>query len=430
MNEAEFLLGDLNSGNTAARLSALEKLIQMENSGVLRKPSSTGSVNNHIHTIYSFSPYSPSKAVWMARAAGLSTAGIMDHDSVAGCREFIQAGHITGTAVTCGFECRVSMRGTPFEGRRLNNPDQLSIAYVALHGIPHQSFPLCEEFLAPYRAHRNERNREMAKKLNSILDSIGIKLDFDTDITAVSQSKNGGSVTERHILYALAIKILQKYGKGPQVVRILKDKLGMSISAKVEALLDDTDNPYYAYDLLGAMKSGLVPAFYLNADEECPKVADFLAFAGKAGGISAYAYLGDVGNSVTGDKKTQTFEDAFLDDLFDYLRKSGFNAVTYMPSRNTPQQLERVMALCEKNGLFQISGEDINTPRQSFICPALNNPRFHHLSVSTWALIGHEIAASENLENSMFGSRAIEQFPNLNDRIAHYAGLGKSDAAM
>lgn len=428
MNEAEILFEDLNSGTQTARLSALEGLIALENSGVIRKPSSSGSVNNHIHTIYSFSPYSPAKAVWMARSAGLSTAGIMDHDSVGGCTEFIDAAHIAGMATTCGFECRVSVAGTRFEGRRLNNPDQLSVAYVALHGIPHQNLALCEKFLSPFRAHRNERNREMVKKLNSILDPIGIKLDFDTDIVPVSMLENGGSVTERHILYALAIKILQNYGKGPQVAKVLKEKLEMTVSGKVEALLGDTENPYYAYDLLGAMKSGLVPAFYINADEECPRAADFIAFAQKCGGIAAYAYLGDVVSSVTGDKKAQKFEDAFLDDLFNYIKNAGFNAVTYMPSRNTPEQLERLIGLCEKNGLFQISGEDINTPRQSFICPALDNPRYRHLSVSTWALIGHENAASLDIEDAMFGRRAAEKFPDLNNRIGHYAELAQKSA--
>ena len=40
--------------------------------------------NNHIHTTYSFSPYSPTAAVYFARMAGLGTCGLMDHYSIAG----------------------------------------------------------------------------------------------------------------------------------------------------------------------------------------------------------------------------------------------------------------------------------------------------------------------------------------------------------
>ena len=60
----------------------------------------------------------------MAYKAGLQTAGIMDHDSLSGAREFIEAGKIADMAVTCGFETRVKMEGSKFADRSYNNPDQ------------------------------------------------------------------------------------------------------------------------------------------------------------------------------------------------------------------------------------------------------------------------------------------------------------------
>ena len=51
-------------------------------------------INNHIHTTYSFSPYSPTAAVFAARAEGLCTAGIVDHDSIAGAHEFLEAAEL------------------------------------------------------------------------------------------------------------------------------------------------------------------------------------------------------------------------------------------------------------------------------------------------------------------------------------------------
>ena len=71
-------------------------------------------VNNHIHTTYSFSPYTPTAAVYAAKKAGLSTAGIMDHDSVGGCGEFLEAGKILSMPVTVGFEY---LRGRHTAGR-------------------------------------------------------------------------------------------------------------------------------------------------------------------------------------------------------------------------------------------------------------------------------------------------------------------------
>ena len=85
-------------------------------------------INNHIHTTYSFSPYSPTAAVYAARMEGLCTAGIIDHDSIAGAREFIAAAEIVDMPVTVGMECRVSMAGTRLDGRRTNNPDQVGVS--------------------------------------------------------------------------------------------------------------------------------------------------------------------------------------------------------------------------------------------------------------------------------------------------------------
>ena len=72
------------------------------------------------------------------------------------------------------------------------------------------------------------------------------------------------------------------------------------------------------------------------------------------------------------------------------LKEEGVKAVTYMPTRNTPAQLERLRGLCDQYGMFQISGEDINTPRQSFIIKAMENPMFQNLIDATWKLIAHE----------------------------------------
>ena len=176
----------------------------------------------------------------------------------------------------------------------------------------------------------------------------------------------------------------------------------------------------YEYELLGALKSDMVGMIYIDATDECPKVKEFAEFAEKIGGVMAYAYLGDVGVSVTGDKKAQKFEDDFLDELFVVLKDMGFKTITYMPSRNTREQILRLKDLCQKFNMFEISGEDINSPRQSFICVAQRDPLFANLVDSTWALIGHEQAATKNLDDAFFSAKTIAKYPVLADRIAAY----------
>ena len=427
-NAVKLLEVQLNDANRYRRLQALKKLKDLENSGDLDKPVTGEDVNNHIHTSYSFSPYSPTKAVWMGYCAGLCTAGIMDHDSIAGAQEFIEAGKIIGIPTTIGVECRVDFSNTPLNGKRINNPDQKSNVYMAIHGIPHTKINEVEEFLKPYREERICRNRKMLKAINDIIKPWNLSLDFERDIIPITNYHEGGTITERHILFALSLLLIKTYGKGDALIEFLKEGLNISISSKLHGYLSDSENLFYTYDLLGLLKSDMVSQFYIDADRECPDVNLAVEFARSIGAISAYAYLGDIGDSVTGDKKSQKFEDDYLDELFAVLKDINFNAITYMPSRNTLPQLQRLKALCDKYGFFQISGEDINSPRQQFICKALENEEFKNLITSTWALIGHELAATQDIYKGIFAERSIYTYPELNNRIAVYAEMGKKSS--
>lgn len=415
----------LNDPDRKVRLESLAELKRGIDGGKLEKPADLGYVNNHIHTAYSFSPYFPAKALWMAYTSGLCTAGIMDHDSVSGTREFITAGEIIGLATTIGMECRVDFSRTRLAGRRINNPDQISNVYVAMHGIPHTMISEVEAFMKPYLAERIIRNRRMVVKLNDIMAQYGLALDFDADVLPLSQFHEGGSVTERHILFAFSKKLTGMFGRGENLISFIEGRLMLGIPQKIRSYLLDAQNRYYEYDLLGLLKSNLVEAFYIDAEAECPDAAVLADFSRSIGAISAYAYLGDVGDSVTGDKKTNKFEDGYLDELFYVIREIGFNAVTYMPPRNTLAQLKRVKDLCDRHGFFQISGVDINTPRQSFICRELMDPEFSNLVESTWALIGHEKLATADISKAMFSRETEAQYPRLGDRIEEYARTGR-----
>ena len=344
-------------------------------------------INNHIHTTYSFSPYSPTAAVYAARMEGLCTAGIIDHDSISGAEEFLEAARLVDMPVTIGMECRVSMAGTRLEGRRTNNPDQMGVSYMTIQAVPHDKIGTLTAFFEPYRQARHERNRQMVENINQLLPSL--ELDYDRDVLPLSMAHEGGGVTERHLMYALALRLTEKTGKGEKLVQALEE-MGLCLSDKQKAQLMDTDYPFYAYDLLGILKSAFVPRIFVDAKEECPTLLQMVKLCKDIDAYLCYAYLGDVGSSVTGDKKAQKFEDDYLEDVFLCLQEEGVRAVTYMPTRNSMLQLLRLRELCERYGIFQISGEDINSPRQSFVIRAMENPVFQNLIDATWKLIEHE----------------------------------------
>lgn len=424
----DYLIKNLNHQDVNVRLDSLQQLMKLIDQGKLKPPEPSGFVNNHIHTTYSFSPYSPTKALWMAYNAGLTTAGIMDHDSISGAEEFIKAGKIIGIATTIGVECRADFSQTILNGKLINNPDQKSIAYVALHGIPHTKIDTVKAFFQPFSEKRNQRNSAMVNQLNRLLKSHGIQLDFAKDVVPLSNGAEGGSITERHILYALSLKLIEKFGKGQDLVNFLKQELKLEFSSKLTEYLLDETNEYYSYDLLGVLKGDLVQYFYIPATDECPAVSQVVNLSQEIGCILAYAYLGDVAESVTGDKKAQKFEDDYLEQLFKVLAELKFNAITYMPSRNTMAQLKRVKKLCSNFNFFEISGEDINSPRQSFVCDALAKPEFTNLVDSTWALIGHEITATKDITRGLFAEQTIKQYPELDERIKVFKAIGLANS--
>ncbi|GAI66078.1 unnamed protein product [marine sediment metagenome] len=355
--------GLLNDREPEKRLDNLRSILEEEKAEQLPRKQMDYYINNHIHTTFSFSYYTPTMSIWMAFRSGLQTAGIMDHDTISGAREFMMAGEIAGIPTTKGVECRADFSKTFLEGRRINNPDQRSVAYIAIHGVSDNQIDRINSFFAPYREERNKRNLLVVQRLNEILEPVSLSLDFYHDVLPLSYAQYGGTVTERHILFALAQKIMAKFSKGREVIEFLQHKLKMEISKKNLAYLEDKRNDFYAYDILNVLKSSLIELFYVNATTECPDVKDVLALSDETGSISAYSYLGDITESVTGDKKAQKFEDDYLELLFDVIKELGFKAVTYMPTRNSMAQIKHIQGLCKKYGFFQISGEDINSPR-------------------------------------------------------------------
>ena len=376
------ILNKLNAPTKAERLANLAEVLKT----TVFPEAVPQYINNHIHTTYSFSPYSPTAAVYAARMEGLCTAGIIDHDSISGAQEFLEAAKMIGIPVTIGMECRVSMEGTRLQGRRTNNPDQVGVSYMTIQSVPHDKIATLTEFFKPYQAARHERNCRMIARINEM---VGVSLDYDRDVLPLSEAQDNGGVTERHLMYALAIELVKQVGKGQGMIDKLTS-LGMNLSEKQKTMLLDTQYPFYEYDVLGMLKGTFVPKIFIDATTECPKLPDMVKLCAEVDAYLCYAYLGDVGDSVTGDKKAQKFEDDYLDDVFECLKEEGVKSVTYMPTRNTPEQLSRLRTLCDQYGMFQISGEDINSPRQSFVIKAMENPLFSNLIDATWKLIEHE----------------------------------------
>lgn len=414
----------LNHPDRATRLDHLRAIVAANELGI-RDVEPSAEVNNHVHTTFSFSPYSPAAAAFLARYAGLQAVGSVDHDSIGAAEEMVEACRILGMGSTVGYELRVNFTGTAVEGRKLNNPDSHNIGYIVIHGVPAPSVSAVARFLEPLREQRNRRNRLQVERLNGILRAADVEpLDFARDVVPRSQLAHGGSITERHILAALSDRLLATTGDR-SLQSLLAERFDLAVPARLGALIDDPTNPHRLYDLLGVLKSGFLPQFFVQPDEsECIPVSDAVAFARSVGAIPCYSYLGDITDSPTGDKKAEQFEDAFLDELMDEVVRLGFQGLTYMPPRNSREQLLRVIDLCRRHGLMEISGVDINSSRQVFTCPEIMLPEFQHLLGTTWALIAHEKLSSSDPKLGLFHPQNPWSGLGLEERLATYSRFG------
>ena len=197
------------------RLAALAAVLNDE-----EFPAWVPESNNHIHTCYSFSPYTPTAAALNARRAGLRVVGSVDHDSIAAAPEMTGACRLLGMGSVTGFEIRAFFDPDgPFATRKLNNPDSEGIAYMTVQGVPAPAREKVAEWLAPKRAARLERTLKMAEAANKILVDLGLE-PFDplTDMVGISQYANGGGITERHLLAAMASALIKGFGRGQSLV--------------------------------------------------------------------------------------------------------------------------------------------------------------------------------------------------------------------
>ncbi len=350
---------ELSAPTPEDRLGALSLLLKKT---VL--PPQRGRTVGHIHTSYSFSPYSPASAAFFARLSGCSGAGIIDHDTAAGTREFFEAGRILGIETGSGVECRVSMAGTPFESVYTNNPCQAGISYFTLQGLSLDSADRLTEYFTPYRSLRLSRGRAMTERIASLLPEAVIS--FDDDVIPLSMCSFGGTVTERHILYALAVRLVSVFGRGKKLEERLSELCAVLTEKQKEHILD-TGNPYYEYDVMHILKGGFAGEIYIPAGNECMALAELTALARREGAICCYAYLGDISDSVTEDKAPRAFEDSYLKKLLSFLKEAGVDAVTHSQTRNTAKQTAGLLSLCRSLKLAAIEGGDINSPRQEFI---------------------------------------------------------------
>lgn len=410
------LVEQLNAPSARRRLAALRKLKKLERGTDSDLPLARENDSNlHIHTIYSYSPYSPAQAAYLAYRGGIASAGIMDHDTLSGAREFVRACDILGIPHTVGFDFRVRLK----PDRNADYPLKSDgYTYIAVYGIPKKEIKKVNTWLAEDRSGRVSRNRKFCEAVNKFFAPEGIAVDFDADVLPLTRCREGGSVTERHILRAVALKICEKFERGAPARDFLA-RLRFSLEGNLSDLLADADNPFYVDDLVTALKDNAC-FFDVGSRREAVDMPDVVSRLENFGAIVSYMFFGNLDELVAGE----TAEDK-LEKLVLGVKELGFNALTVKVSRMEREDLRILLALCDRHAVLLLPGTAVNAPRQSFQSDVLAEEDFKGLGDASWAVVGHGKMSDCNLADGMFSQKAKQRCPNLSDRVLLYAEIGR-----
>lgn len=417
--QREPLIKMLGHKSLKKRLKAIKllKKAELEDETLIPEGKSVGILS--VHTYYSFSPYSPALAAYMAYTNGNRCVAISDHDTLSGAEEFCRAAEMLGMECCAGLQLRA--RFYEDKKRWLNNFYEQDVGFVAVRGIPSSEWSVANKELAETRTKRADRDRRMVEKFNERIKKHGITINFEKDVKPLSKYQDGGSITERHILYAFAEKLVKKFRTAEEITQFIENNLKIKIEEEFKPALSDIANPYFVYDLVACLKHE-VKFFYVPADD-VPPVEKVVDFAHRHGALLTYTYSGEVRRVYEGEEVVFSLEDAYLEELISDLGKLGFDAVEYIPSLVSAERAERLSTLVKQNGMFVLPCTDINSPRQRFVPDGLDDNA--ELVRNLWAVVGHGKSTGYDISDGINTEKSKAKNPELEARLKLYAEVGK-----
>jgi hypothetical protein len=413
----EKLEADLNNHAPARRAQALDEIQDLMRASAVPVETAAEVANMHCHTFFSFNAYgySPSGLAWLAKRRGYQLLGIVDFDVLDGVEEFLGACERLDQRGSAGLETRVYI--PEFARREINSPGEPGIYYYMGIGFTANQPPeAVAPILADMRRRAEQRNRDMAERINAYLSPV--KIDYDRDVLPLTPK---GNATERHMLVAYLQAARSHY---PDPVPFWSEKLGVP-EDQVAAQIQDT--PRFQNTVRARlMKRGGVgyaqpgPATFPGVDEVNQLVV-------ACGALPCATWLDGLSAG------EQDFE-----ELIDLLISKGAVVLNLIPDRNwniaDPQMrrikvenLYRVVALAQKLDLPLNVGTEMNAYGQKlvddFTVPELAPVRQAFMD-GAYFIYGHTMM-QRSLGLGYQSQWAQEHLPTRRQRNAFYTRLGK-----
>lgn len=304
----------LNDFDPARRRDALQRLIDLMESGAIEIPAAGPFFNLHAHSFFSYNGYgySPSCLAWKGKAEGLCGMGLVDFDVLDGVDEFLEACRRLELRMCAGFETRIFV--PEFGTRVMNSPGEPGVSYHV--GVGFTSTQTSgAEMITRLKDIAQARNRRMVDRINAHLAPV--MLDYDADVLPLTPN---GNATERHVCTAYDTKAQQVFPDPEARAAFWAGKLTTDHAA-IKRILDDGP-AFQGLIRAKTMKAG--GAGYVRPEgPDFPRIEEVNAFILANGAIPSYAWVDGTSEG-----------EAAIEELLDVMQASGVAILTVIPERN------------------------------------------------------------------------------------------------
>lgn len=394
------LIDELKSKRKFIRLHALKAL---KKRGDLTSLNKAGG-NIQIHTSYSFSPYTPSMAAFMAHKFSLKVAGILDSYSISGAKEFISACKILDLTYSVGLELRGDF-------------SEIDIPYsnIALFGIAEKKFSKLSDYLEKFRKYQVQNVKSTISAVNKKVEACGITISFKDDVLPIIQNKRDKVLLSKYVYFALADKMIAKFGQGEKCCDFLREKLNMEISELEASLLADQTNPFYIYDLANIISDNYI---VFGAEKHYEKAEKIITLGHSVGAICSFEYA--LHKFTKNLSQTELIE--YNRKLIKNLKAMGFDAVSFDPSKLPEAVLNDFVSQLKNNEMLLVSLSRVEFPRRRFDEIKATGALKSKMIEAMYVIVGSEIC--ENSGDEGFVNSDKLNFKTFDEKVKLFASIG------
>lgn len=377
----------LQSGGAFSKKTALKRLLFAEKIGVEQIPTVKQIAPMHFATNKYYSLYTPTMCAYHAHRSGCFAVGVNDYASLQYGKEFINACKILKIPYVCGYHV---------ECEPLFN-EQRAMLYA--YGISDYYLPFIDKELQGERERKKKDVQAVITALNVKLNDYGIFISDD-----ILTDKNYSAINEKHVGKILSEKLIEKFGKGEELLKFLEEVLLVKDCQCELPFLKEKENAYFEEDLAKVLYTRCA---LIRRRISPSKVEKFVNINSAYGAISSYKLSVD------------TIKSLGVNKIANVLKSKNINAVTI--KSETLKENEDLVSEFLSEGILVVDLYRAGLPRQ--ILPF--NDRSELAFKSALALIGNAVSTSHHVKDGLFGENTLEKCPSFQLRLELFANVGR-----